>query len=127
MASSVLDRLAELPRKNLGMKGESLSRRGEGLRKKFADPDAQRALGRLIERSLEIAGITKGQLARSLGYGDDQSQVARWIAGVERAQIERLLALPAFCAAFVVALAEQGVDGVEIETVVKVRRKARTA
>ena len=53
----------------------------------------------------------------------DERQVARWIAGQERPQIEAVLAKPQFAGVMLIALA-QVEQGVSVDTVIHVRRSA---
>lgn len=53
----------------------------------------------------------------------DERQVARWIAGQERPQIEAVLAVPKFAGPMLIALARVE-QGVEVDTVIHVRRSA---
>lgn len=54
--------------------------------------DPRRAIGRVIERGLARAGLTKQEVSFRLGYAD-QSTVGRWVSGMERPHFDRLLAL----------------------------------
>ena len=96
--------------------------RGEALCKNLADSESMRTLGQIVARMCEIAGWSKGQLARELGYGDDQSQVARWVNGADRAHMEKLIAIRVLRPALILALAERESALVEVEHVVRVRR-----
>jgi hypothetical protein len=117
MASTVAKRLPETPRKMLAM-------RGEGVRKKLANPDEARALGRVIERAIEIVGSTKQDIADALGY-TDQSALSRWISGVETPQMAKLWALPQLKSGLLLAFAEAAGDVAEIDvrTIVTVARR----
>jgi hypothetical protein len=119
MSSTLPAAAGERPRKMLTMRGESL-------RKRLADYDdeaAKRRIGRVLERALLIAGITKQDAAFRAGYGDNQSPISRWISGLETAQIGRLWDTlgPSFRRAFIVALAHDSGEGVEVRQVVTIR------
>lgn len=80
------------------------------------------ALGRAIQRTFALAGVSQKEAAALIAR--DQAQIARWIAGSERPQMDAIFAVDALRQSFVVALAELAGQGVEIETVVRIRRSA---
>lgn len=53
----------------------------------------------------------------------DERQVKRWIDGKEHAQVAAVLAVAIFRQAMVLALAEIAGEGIEIETVVRLRMR----
>lgn len=118
MAAHDTAALDRVPRKTLAMGSEAL-------RKKFAESDdaMKRALGRAIERALQIAGMTKGEAAHEMGYGENQAPISRWIAGSETPQFCRLFAVPALRAPLVLALAELSTD-IEVTQHIVIRRRA---
>jgi hypothetical protein len=75
-----------------------------------------RVLGHAIESVRLMHGLLLKEFADQLGVKDDR-QVAAWIAGRERPQIETVFAAPMFRASLVIALAKQ-VDGLTTETVI---------
>lgn len=81
--------------------------------------ESWRELGRAIERVRVMKGLLLKEFAAALDV--DERQVARWIKGEERPQIETVYAHRPFRSAIVIALAEQ-VDGLTIETVVRMAR-----
>lgn len=89
-----------------------------------ADWDAwKQKHGRAIERALELAGMTKQFASDRMGYPvGDQSAISKWIAGVERPQMEKLLAIEELRPWLVIAQAE--VFGLPVETTIAVRRGA---
>ncbi len=79
-------------------------------------------IGRAIHRAFSLAGLTQKEAARLLER--DQAQVARWVSGAERAQLDALFAVEAFRHSLVLALAELAGNGIEIETTIRIRRSA---
>lgn len=113
MDSIVNDRLADLH-------PQMLRARGEADRKKLAD--LRPVVGRLVERALELAGLSKQETAFAMGYSD-AGTISRWCSGVERPLFDKLFTVPGFQDAYVLALAE-GNPRMEVETIVKIRRVA---
>jgi ribosome-binding protein aMBF1 (putative translation factor) len=117
MPSTLRDRALTPPRKMLAMRGESL-------RKRLADPDIVRLLGRAIERALERADLTKQDAAHRMGY-EDQSALSRWISGAETPQIARLWTLGEdFQRALVIELASACQVGVKVRTTIELEQSA---
>lgn len=96
---------------------------GEGLRKKFADDECRRAIGRAIEQALGLAGMQKGEAAAEMGYGDNQAPLSRWIAGTETPQFAKLFSIDRLQGPLVIALAALSTD-TEVVTEIRVRRRA---
>ena len=113
MSNSLAHRLDPLPRKSPAR----AALRGEGARKFLADVH----LGSVIERAIALAGMTKDQAARAMGY-ESASSVSRWIANEEPVNFSRLWAAPELRSGLVAALAENAGDAVEVQTTVIVRR-----
>lgn len=82
--------------------------------------DARNAVGKALDRALELAHMTKQELAGALGYSD-HSPISRWISGAERLQLDTLWSVKPFRKYLLVALAESE-DDCEIEHVIRVRR-----
>jgi hypothetical protein len=80
------------------------------------------AMGRSVARCFELAGKTQKEGAALVER--DAAQVARWIAGTERPQFDALFAVDELRQPLIVALAELAGAGVELETVIRVRRSA---
>lgn len=83
-------------------------------------------IGRAIDRARQLRGWTLDELAGQLpppagSEVRDPRQVARWISGAERPQFDVLLAVTSFRRPLFLAWCEVFGEGVEIETVVKVR------
>jgi hypothetical protein len=77
--------------------------------------------GGCIDEVRGVFRLTLQQFAAELGK--DERQVARWVEGKERPQIETVLAVDRFQGAMVIALARLA-SGVEVDTVIHVRRSA---
>lgn len=85
--------------------------------------EARRAIGRVVARVFELAGKTQKEAAALLGH-KSEATVSRWIAGTERPHFDELESVEAFAAVLVIAWAEVRGHGVEVETIVRVRREA---
>lgn len=84
-------------------------------------------LGAVLERARLLAGWSLKELANHLPLEDgterDERQVAKWINGIERAHWDVLFACLTLQQPLIIALAELVGDAVEIETIVRVRRR----
>lgn len=98
-----------------------LAVRGEGLRKPLAE-DCRSLIGRVIERALSLAALTKQDVSHRMGYGTNQAPLSRWIAGAETPQFAKLFAVAELRVPLVIALAEI-VEGVEVVTEIRVTRR----
>lgn len=114
MPTSITDRLANVHPKMLRVDSESD-------RKKVAE-QLRPVIGRLVERALDLASVTKQDAAFQMGY-TDQGALSRWCSGVERPLFDKLFIVDGFEDAWLVALAERNPQ-MEVETVVKIRRRA---
>ena len=83
--------------------------------------DWRGSIGKAVARAFSLANVSQKEAAALLGR--DQGQVARWISGAERAQLDTLFACEALRQSLVIALAELA-EGVTIETTVTIRRIA---
>lgn len=115
MASSVADGLHTAPHKPLRMGGEALHKR-------LVDPETRALVGKLIERAIEVSGLSKKEAAYRMGYDDDQSPISRWIAGLEPPVLWRFVNVPALACGLAVALAE--LHHAEVRTVISITRHA---
>lgn len=79
-------------------------------------------IGRAIQRCFALAGLSQKEAAALMER--DTAQVARWISGDERPQVDVLFSVPQLREAFVLALAEIAGEGIEVQTVVTIRRSA---
>jgi hypothetical protein len=111
---SIADRLA-------GLHPQMLRAESEGDRKKLAD--LRPVIGRLVERAIELLGITKQEAAFRMGYRD-QGPVSRWCAATERPLFDKLFVLDGFEVAWVIAIAERNQEQIEVATIVTIRRSA---
>ena len=87
-----------------------------------AEIDAWRvSVGHAVERARQLSGLSLKEFSARIQR--DERQVARWIAGLERPQMDALMAVDALRQPVIVAFAELGRDtGVEIVTEIRVRR-----
>lgn len=88
-------------------------------RNPLAATDWRRQIGLTIERALTLAAISKQEISHAMGY-QDQSAISRWIAGVERPLLDKLLAVDGFYDGWVIACAEAN-PRIEVTTVVTIR------
>jgi transcriptional regulator with XRE-family HTH domain len=80
-------------------------------------------VGRAIERMRLLCGLSLKELADVVGR--DERQIARWITGAERPQLDALFAVETLRQPLVVALAELAQnDGIEIVTEIRLKRRA---
>ncbi len=80
-------------------------------------------VGQIVARTFQLAGLSQKEAAAQIGR--DQAQIARWISGAERVQLDALLAVESLRTPFIVALAEAvSGSGVAVETSITVRRTA---
>lgn len=98
-------------------------------RPKMAHADLRKAekaewivLGKAVEGCRILLKLSLKEFAAELDR--DERQVARWIAATERTQVDAIFAVVRFRRWFVIALAEQAGDGVELETTIKIQRSA---
>jgi len=84
--------------------------------------DFRAQVGGAIERAASLVGWSLKELAGKVDR--DPRQVARWIDGSERPHFDALFAVEELRQPLVVAFAEMAGHGVEVETVVRVRRIA---
>lgn len=75
--------------------------------------------GHAVQRAWELSRLSLKQFAAAVKR--DERQVARWMAGIERPQIETVLAVRGLRPYMVIALAEDA-DGVEVVTEIRVKR-----
>lgn len=71
-------------------------------RKELALADWRTKQGRVFERLLQLAGMTKQEAAAEMGYvksdgSPDASQISRWVSAVERVQWDRVAAVKQLC------------------------------
>lgn len=124
MSHEASARLDGIKHKPLVMKGESLLRRGEADHKKVVVAGAeQRAfVAQLIGAAIEHSGLTRKDAAFRMGYGDDQTPISRWTAGLEPPQMARFCSVKELRFGLAVALA-QADDCADVDTVLRFRRR----
>lgn len=82
----------------------------------------RQVIGAALERARELRGWSLKELADHINR--EPRQVARWIDGTERAQMDALFAVESLRQPLIVAFAEAAGHGVEVETIVRVKRTA---
>lgn len=88
---------------------------------KKVDEDAMReAMGLVVQRCFQLAGLSQKEAAGLIGK--DEAQVARWIAATERPHFDAIFRVDSLQKHLVQAFAELVRVGVELETVIRVRR-----
>lgn len=70
------------------------------------EPDRKKLVGRDVERSFELLGISKQDAAYRMGYSDPGT-ISRWCAGTERPHFDKLEAIRGFDQAYMKAKAER--------------------
>jgi len=84
-------------------------------------------LGRAVDRVRTMHRLSLKEFADALSTEDaprDERQVGRWIEGKERPQVDVIFGVQKFRRSMVIALAEEAGEGVEVDTVVTIRRPA---
>src|SRR3990167_7849933 len=83
--------------------------------------DFRAVIGRAIQRAVSIAGLSQKEAAGKIGR--EPAQVARWIAGTERPQLDALFSVEELRGPLVISLAEAIEDsGVVVTTHVAIRQ-----
>lgn len=95
------------------------------LRKAEIDEAALVRIGSAIDRMRQLAGLTLDQLAREIDR--NPRQVYKWIKGKERPHFDAIFRKKHLQQPFVIALAELADAGVQIDTVIRVSIKEKTA
>lgn len=107
MATTLQKRLADVHPKMLRVDGEG---------------DRKKLVGRDVERSLELIGISKQDAAWRMGYSDPGT-VSRWCAGTERPHFDKLEQIDGFDEAWMKAKAERNAR-VTVRTVIEIQERA---
>jgi DNA-binding transcriptional regulator YiaG len=102
------------------------------LRPTMAKADLRKAenwlhIGQAIDRVRSMHHLSLKEFADALSTDDqprDERQVAKWIEGKERPQLDVVFAVPTFRASVVIALAEMAGADIEVTTHISVRRTA---
>jgi ribosome-binding protein aMBF1 (putative translation factor) len=84
-------------------------------------PDWRQQIGAAIERARLLSAMSLKQFADAIGR--DERQIARWIVGTERPQLDAIFAVRELRGPLVIALAELS-QTVEVETTIRIRRSA---
>ena len=79
-------------------------------------------VGKAIANVQSRSGLSLKEFAAAVQR--DERQVARWLTGVEHAQLAAILAVPVLRQLLLVALAESIGESVEIKTTIEIRRTA---
>jgi DNA-binding transcriptional regulator YiaG len=96
--------------------------RPEMVKADLRKPEIWRIVGGAVERTRVLSGLSLKEFAAR--FGRDERQVARWISGEERPQVDAVFACEALRSWLVIALAELAGPAVEVETVIRARRRA---
>jgi len=83
------------------------------------EPDRKKLVGRDVERSFEILGISKQDAAYRMGYSDPGT-MSRWCAGTERPHFDKLEQIDGFDEAYMKAKAERN-PRVTMRTVIEIK------
>lgn len=79
-------------------------------------------VGRALARMRLLAGLSLKELAAAIVR--DERQIARWIAGAERPQLDAIFAVATLRQPLVIALAELAqADGIDVVTQITIRRR----
>lgn len=78
--------------------------------------------GECIDEVRGVFRLTLQEFAAALGK--DERQVARWVSGQERPQIETVLAVERFHGPMLIALAKLAKDGIRVRTTIEIERSA---
>lgn len=121
MGNSVAQRLSGLHHKPSAAR----MRHSESDHKPLVKPCFKAVIGGCIEMALAASGITKKEASYVMGYGENQAPLSNWIVGKETPQLAKLWLLgEEFRAQMVIALGRACGAGVEVKTVLEVRRQA---
>lgn len=83
--------------------------------------DWRAQIGRALDRARLLAGMSLKEFADAIGR--DERQIARWINGTERPQLDAMFSVKELRGPMVVALAELS-ETVDVQTTITVRRTA---
>jgi hypothetical protein len=107
-----LERLENLP----------LTQAKADLTKHELGENAKEMVGKAVGRCFALAGLSQKEAAALVGR--EAAQISRWISGAERPQLDVLFVHPCLRQPLVQALAELAGDGVDVQTVVTMRRRS---
>jgi ribosome-binding protein aMBF1 (putative translation factor) len=103
------------------LSGEHRPRMAKADLRKAEMPDWRQQIGAAIERARLLSAMSLKQFADAIGR--DERQIARWIVGTERPQLDAIFAVRELRGPLVIALAELS-QTVEVETTIRIRRSA---
>lgn len=86
-----------------------------------AEVEWRERVGRAIQRAVSLRGWSLKEFADAVQR--DERQCARWYDGAERPQFDVIFSIASMQQPLVIAIAELAGTEVEIETVVRVKRK----
>lgn len=86
------------------------------------DMDWLQAIGRAIQEAVNENQWSNKEAAAKVGV--DDAEFGKWLSGGRRPQFDRLFNVPELRCPLVLALAVL-VDGVELETTIRIRRRTR--
>jgi len=78
-------------------------------------------IGQTVQRAISLLGWSLKEFSAAVDR--DERQCARWISGAERPQLDAIFAVQALRGVWVIAIAELAGAEVEIETIVRVKRR----
>ena len=110
MSRTLPERFDAPPRRISALRGESECRKPE-----LAN------LGVILQHAFKLAHLEPKEVAYRLGY-TDESIIYKWFAGTENPNMAKLLTLNGFPLALVLSLAQSGIEGIDVQTVVTMRR-----
>jgi len=121
VTSTVAERPASSPRELSEIRPTMAKAGLERVRKPEAGPsDFRPVIGRVLGRALSLVGWSLKEAAAAIGK--DPRQVARWLSGAERAQLDAIFAVEALQQPMVQALGE--LAGADVEVTIRLRRSA---
>ena len=112
---------APLNKPSSPLSGEPRRRMAKADLRKPEISDWRTRIGASIERTRTLTGWSLKEFADALGR--DERQIARWIAGTERPQLDAIFAVPELHGPLLIALAELS-PALEVETTLRIRRTA---
>ncbi len=85
------------------------------------DIDWNVAIGGAIQDAVKDARLSNKEAAAKVNV--DDAEFGKWLSGTRRPQFDRLFAVPVLRRPLAIALAALAGDEVEVETVVRIRRR----
>lgn len=79
-------------------------------------------IGGALEQAVAKLGWSLKEFAGHIER--DERQASRWLTGAERPQLDRIFAVKALRLPFILAMAELAGEDIEIETTIRLRRRA---